>query len=235
MILTRACALPAAADRLLAAVAAQGHTVLPSLEALGARAAAAAEVEQPVTLVVSDGPVVFDLLAGVRALGTRRFRILMLSRLGAHPDARADTLRRLWRLEEHVRGGGAPTLTLRLGPLVGPETPLWIKLRSRPALPQGGRKLVNPVAERDVVETLCRALDGRAPWRDWYELAGGETFSLAELSDVAASTSGTTTGGEWEPSLEEIAEHRLAECEPWATDFGITPTPLAAWAGARVS
>ena len=94
---------------------------------------------------------------------------------------------------------------------------------------------MNPVAERDVVETLLRALDGRAPWRDWYEVAGGETVSLAELRDMAASTAGTTTAGEWEPSLEEIAEHRLAECEPWATDFGITPMPIAAWAGVRVA
>ncbi len=243
MILVKACPLGEPAERLLIAVAARGHRVLPGPEALDSDAALDTDAaldsnvalesnvtpEADVTLVISDGPAVLNLLSVVRALGNRRFRVLVLSRLGAHPDARAASLRRLWRLEEHVRGGGAPTLTLRLAPLVGPETPLWRKLRSRPALPNGGRKLVNPVAERDVVETLLRALGGRVTWNDWYEVAGGEVISLAELRDVAARTHGGTSGGEWEPTLEEIAEHRLAESEPWATAFGITPTPLAAW------
>lgn len=219
--------LGAAPERLLAALVARGHGLVAKPEALPAG-------DQPVTLVISDGPMVLDFLGLVRSLGTRPFRVLVLSRLGTHPDARATTLQRLWRLEEHVRGGGAPTLTLRLGPLVGPESPFWRKLRSRPPLPAGGRKLVNPVAEADVVETLARALDGQAPWRDWYEVVGGETFSLAELRDLASRTDGGTNG-EWEPSLEEIAEHRLAESEPWASVFGIRPTPIAKWAGEAVA
>ncbi len=234
MILVKACPLGEPADRLLAAVAARGHTLLAGPEALASDPAPDSNTSpvpdvEPVTLVLSDGPGIVNLLGTVRALGDRRFRVLLLSRLGAHPDARAASLRRLWRLEEHVRGGGAPTLTLRLAPLVGPETPLWRKLRSRPALPNGGRKLVNPVAERDVVETLLRALDGRVLWNDWYEVAGSEAVSLAELRDLAGRSRGAATGGEWEPSLDEIAEHRLAESEPWASAFGITPTPLAAW------
>jgi hypothetical protein len=219
--------LGAAPERLLAGLAARGHAIVPRPEALSAG-------DEPVTLVVSDGPMVLDLLGCVRALGTRRFRILVLSRLGAHPDARAASLQRLWRLEEHVRGAGAPTLTLRLAPLVGPETPFWRKLRGRPALPANGSKLLNPVAERDVVETLARALDGRAPWRDWYEVAGAETHSLAELRDLAAGTRGGG-GGEWEPPLDELAEHRLAECEPWASTFGVAPTPIAGWIGEAVA
>ncbi len=233
MILVKAGALPPAVDRLLAAVSEAGHTVLAGPEALGAGTGSVTGAE-PVTLVVSDGPGILNLLGVVRALGATRFRVLLLSRLGAHPDARADTLRRLWRLEEHVRGGGAPTLTLRLAPLVGPETPFWRKLRSRPSLPAGGRKLVNPVAERDAVETIQRALDGRGPWRDWYEVAGSETLSLAELRDLASRTAGGTNG-EWEPSLDEIAEHRLAEHEPWASAFRLEPTPIAACAGAGVA
>jgi uncharacterized protein YbjT (DUF2867 family) len=227
MTLVQAGPLGGAPERLLAALAARGHAVVASPEALPAG-------DEPVTLVVADGPSVFNFLGVVRALGARRFRVLVLSRLGAHPDARAATLQRLWRLEEHVRGGGAPTLTLRLGPLVGPETPFWRKLRSRPALPNGGRKPVNPVAERDVVETLARALEGQAPWRDWFEVAGRETYSLAELRDLAARTRGGTHG-EWEPALEEILEHRLAESEPWASTFGIRPTPVAEWAGEPVA
>ena len=212
------------AARLLAATAAHGATLIADPRALP-------DGDEPVTLAVSDGPFVFDFLGAVRALGSRRFRVLVLSRLGAHPDARAASLQRLWRLEEHVRGGGAPTLTLRFGPLVGAETPLWRKLRSRPALPRGGRKLVNPVHERDAVETLVRALSGRAAWRDWFEVAGAEAVSLAELRDLAAATPGSTAGGAWEPPLDEMAEHRLAESEPWASHFGITPSPLSSWTG----
>jgi hypothetical protein len=59
--------------------------------------------------------------------------------------------------------------------------------------------------------------------------------TLAELRDLAARTPGEPRGGAWEPPLEELREHRLAESEPWATDFGIAPTPLAAWAGAAAS
>ena len=222
MKLVQAGPLGAAPERLLAALAERGHEVLAKPEALPAG-------DEPVTLVIADGPMVLDFLGVVRALGSRRFRVLMLSRLGAHPDARAATLQRLWRLEEHVRGGGAPTLTLRLAPLVGPETPLWRKLRSRPSLPGGGRKLVNPVAEIDVVETLERAIDSEAPWRDWFEVAG-ETCSLAELRVLATRTRGGTNG-EWEPSLDEILEHRLAESEPWASAFGIRPTPISECGG----
>ena len=212
------------ADRLLDALLPHGYSILTRAGELPAS-------ETTVTLAISDGPLVFDFLGFVRSLGERKFRVLMLSRLGAHPDARASTLQRLWRLEEHVRAGGAPTLTLRFAPLVGPDTPLWRKLRSRPSLPAGGRALVNPVAETDAVDTLRRALDGRALWRDWFEVAGADVIALRELRDLAAQTSGETAGGEWEPPLEEIAEHRLAESEPWAAHFGITPTPLAAWTG----
>jgi len=209
-----------AAERLLGAAAARGQRVVEGPAALDPDDAA-------VTLAVSDGPFVLDLLGLVRALGGRRFRVLVLSRLGAHPDARAATLRRLWRLEEHVRGGGAPTLTLRLAPLVGPASPLWRKLRGRPAIPGPiANRPLHPVHESDAVETLVRALEGRAAWDGWYEVAGAEAVTLTELRDRAAATPGPREGGAWEPELEEMAEHRLAESEPWVTWAGIVPTPI---------
>lgn len=210
------------AGRIVRELAARGTSVATDPGRLGAD-------DRTVTLVVSDGPFVFDLGGLVRSLGERSFRILILSRLGAHPDAKLASLQRLWRMEEHARGGGAPTLTLRLAPVIGPETPLWRMLRTRPALPGGGSRLVDPVHERDVVETLERALDGRAVWQGWYELAGPERFSWQELSDLAVASGGPRNGAAWEPSLDEIAEHRLAESEPWTSHFGITPTPIAAW------
>lgn len=217
-----------AGARLMRAVAARGRSVVTEASALPADV-------RTVTLVISDGPFVFDLAGLVRSIGDRRFRALVLSRLGAHPDARAASLQRLWRLEEHVRGGGAPTLTLRLAPVIGPEAPLWRLLRTKPSLPQGGRKLVDPVFEGDVVETLMSALDGRALWQGWYEVAGPERFSWQELASIAASNPGPADGAAWEPSLDEIAEHRLAESEPWASHFGIAPTPVASWSGSGVA
>ncbi len=208
------------ADRLLDALAARGlpHATTPrELPAGGG----------PVTIAVSTGPFVFDFAGLVASLGGRPFRVLLLSRLGAHPDARAAGLRRLWRLEEHVRGGGAPTLTLRFAPLLGHGVPLWNRLRSRPRLPGGGRVLLNPALESDAVETLVRALADPQPWQGWYEVAGSEVWSLAELRDLAAEAGPGPDRGAWVPPLDELAEHRLAESGPWIERFGLAPVPLA--------
>jgi uncharacterized protein YbjT (DUF2867 family) len=229
--------LDAPAQRLLDALVARGESVVD--------AAAVPAGTEPVTLAVSTGAFVFDFAGLVRSVAPRPFRVIILSRLGAHPDAKADSLRRLWRMEEHVRGGGAPTLTLRFAPLVGPASPFWRLLRSGPSLPRGGRQLVCPVAESDAVETLARALGLAQPalsdaaFRHWYEVAGPDAMTLAELRDLAMSTGGPRAGreragGAWEPSQEELAEHRLAESEPWASRFGIAPARIAqeakAWA-----
>ena len=227
--------LDAPAGRLLAALVARGERVVD--------AAAVPVGAEPVTLAISTGAFVFDFAGMVRALGTRPFRVVMLSRLGAHPDAKADGLRRLWRMEEHVRRGGAPTLTLRFAPLVGPQSPLWRWLGSGPALPRQGRQLLNPVAESDAVETLARAVGLTQPvladahFRDWYEVAGPDVMSLAELRDLAVRSAKRGTpdrarfsgaGGALEPSEAEMREHRLAQSEPWASRFGITPVSIAA-------
>jgi len=161
--------------------------------------------------------------------------VLVLSRLGTHPDARTPALQRLWRLEEHVRGGGAPTLTLRFAPLVGPGSPLWNRLRTRPSLPRGGRQLLNPVAEADAVETLERALAGRAAWPGWFEVAGPEVWSLAELRELASAAGRGADAGAWEPPLDELAEHRLAEAGPWLEHFAMNATPIEACVRERVA
>jgi uncharacterized protein YbjT (DUF2867 family) len=209
------------AARLLAALAARGWA-----DTAGVRPG-------PDTLVLADGPDESAIATALSRLAERPWRVLVLSRLGAHPDAHAPSLRRLWAIEESARAQSeAPVLTLRLAPLVGPEAPLWRWLRSRPVLPRGGRALLTPVAEADVIATLERALSGQVPWAGWYELAGRETRSLAEWRDLAVATPGPTEGGRCEPALEEVLEQRLPESEPWATDFALDPTPSEAWCGA---
>lgn len=209
-----------AGDRLLQALARRGHAVGEA----GAPALA-------VTLFVCPAPdePAADLRAW-RAAHARvpQPRLLLVTRLGAHPDAMHPRLRECWALEESARGTGLALLVLRLGPVLGPESPLWRRLRGVPPLPPGGALLLNPVAESDVVETLDRALCGRAEWSGWYEVAGPEVWSLAELADLAREAGSPLPAGSggWEPPLAELEEHRLAEAGPWLEHFGMSVRPL---------
>jgi len=229
------------APRLLEALAERGHAVAaPSVRAPAEPAAGArTERDEPrgpekrrdSTIVLTSGGAP-DLAALGVLLGAWRAtpgaRVLVLSRLGAHPDARAARLRWLWMLEEHARASGLPVLTLRLGPLIGPRSPLWLKLRSQPRLPGGGQKLLNPVAEAEVVETLARALEGRARWEGWFEVAGPDVMSLAELAALAREAGPPPRGeqGAWEPPLRELAEQRLAEADAWLQHFAMRVRPI---------
>lgn len=209
--------------RLLAALAARGHAT--------SREAAVAGDDPAATLVLGPGAQLDALALGVLLGAWRRAkhgRVLMLSLIGAHPDAHAPRLKALWELEEQARGAALPVLTLRLAPLLGPVSPLWLRLRSRPRLPDGGRKLLNPVDESDVLETLDRALSGKAPWKGWYEVAGPEALSLAELAELAKAAGPARERGGWEPPLEELREHRLGEHQPWAAHFGLAPGSITA-------
>ena len=207
--------------RLIAALAARGHRVGGGPPAAGDSA----------TLVIGAGPALDDRALEILIGSWRKApgaRTLVLSSIGAHPDAHAPRLRRLWEIEERARGFTLPVLTLRLAPMVGPASPLWQMLRSRPRLPRRGQKLLNPVAESDVVETMDRALSGRAKWNGWYEVAGPETVSLAELAALAAAQGPARDRGAWEPPLEELGEQRLSEAGPWCEHFGIDPRPISA-------
>jgi uncharacterized protein YbjT (DUF2867 family) len=202
------------ADRLLSALERRGH-------ATSTAPAGSADV-------LFFCPDVTDEPGPRRLAAPQGARRLVVTRLGTHRDAREPLLRACWAWEEEARAAG-PTLTLRLGPLLGPASPLWLRLRSGPRLPRGGRKLLNPVAEEDVVETLHRALAGVGPWEGWFEAAGPGTWSLAELADLAR-TSGPRLpvgAGAWEPPPAELEEHRLAEAGPWQERFGLAPASLA--------
>lgn len=206
------------AGRLLAALAARGEAVVD--------AAALPRDGVGVTLALSTGRPSPDLAALLGALA-RPVRLLVLSRLGAHPDARAQGLARLWRLEEMARAAGVPVLTLRFAPLLGPGAPLWERLRWEGVPGRHARRLLNPALEADAVETLSRAVDGRAAWSGWYEVAGPEAWTLAELRELARSAGRGRGPGAWTPPLEEMAEHRLAEAAPWCAWSGVAPGAIA--------
>ena len=214
-----------AGDRLLRSLAQRGHTVTD----------AASPSTAVATLFVCPAPdePAPDLRSWRAAHAQITApRLLVVTRLGTHPDATHPRLRECWALEEAARGAGLPLLVLRLGPLLGPQSPLWSRLRSAPSLPRGGAKLLGPVAESDVVETLDRALRGRAEWEGWYEVAGLEVWSLAELAALAreAGPALPAGSGAWEPPVDELEEHRLADAGPWLEHFGMEPRPVAAQA-----
>jgi len=159
-------------------------------------------------------------------------RILVLGWNGVHPDARSPMLHQLWRLEERCRGSGLATLALRLGPLVGATSPLWRMLAHAPLPRRLASKLVHPVTEADVIETVHRALTGAAAWVGWHELGGLDVLSLGELAELARAA-GPERGGAWEPDRAALAEQRLIEPEPWARWAGVTPRSViesGAWA-----
>jgi hypothetical protein len=153
-------------------------------------------------------------------------RVLVVGWMGTHPDARAEILKRLWTLEERARSSARPVLTLRLAPLVGPSSPLWLRLAGARRLPDGGRALLNPLVEDDAIETLDRALRGRVPWEGWYEVLGPEIWSLRELADLARRGRAPRDPGCWEPEPAVLLEQRLGESALWIERFGLAPSPL---------
>jgi len=159
-------------------------------------------------------------------------RVLVLSWMGAHPDAASPGLRRQWAVEERARALGLPALTLRLAPLMGPESPFWRRLRARGPLPRGGRTLLRPVVEEDVIESIHRALVRAAAWSGWFEACGAETWSLAELADLAQRDGPNATSAAWEPPIEVLLSQRLPEPGAWRQHFGLAPETLVARARA---
>lgn len=194
------------------------------LEALGSRPEAAAAAE---TLVLTSGSARDSgALDAMLADWSARpgGRAIVLGAIGTHPDARSERLRMLWAIEERARASRLPVLALRLAPLLGSGSPLWLRLRSMPALPRRGRKLLEPLVESDVIETLARALAESGEWAGWCEVAGPEALTLAEMRALAETTPRLERdAGAWEPAPGEMAEQRLCDSGPWRRRFGIAP------------
>jgi uncharacterized protein YbjT (DUF2867 family) len=163
----------------------------------------------------------------------RGARILVVSRMGVHPDARSQSLRELWQLEEYARVSLIPTLVLRLAPLLGEASPFWSRLRSRPRLGNFANTVVMPVLEQDAVEVMHQALTQTTSWEGWFDIAGPEARTLQEWSELAGGSTAGSSGPDssWEPPLEELAEHRLAEPDLWQRRFGLTARDVVEWAG----
>jgi uncharacterized protein YbjT (DUF2867 family) len=179
------------------------------------------------TLVVSTGTAdtwqALDSLLAEWA-GRPGARVLVLGTVGTHRDARAARLRALWTIEEKARATGLPALVLRLAPILGPRSPLWLRLRAGGSLPRADRALLQPVAEEDVQATLAAACLAQEDWSGWYDVAGPDAMSLDELAALAGRDPSLPRGaGAWEPSPEELAEQGMCDPRPWSQHFRITP------------
>ena len=201
--------------------------LLPSLQApVGA--------ERGETLVLTSGSVSGSEIAGVLGEGRRRgnIRVLVIGSLGVHPDAASPRLRDLWALEEACRASGLPVMALRFGPLLGASSPLWRRLRSRPALGRYAGVLLCPMAETDAALALHRAVELEWNGTEWYDVAGPEIWSLAELAELARGVGERLRAGagDWEPALEELAEARLPEPSAWRQRSALAPSAIGALA-----
>jgi hypothetical protein len=195
----------------------------PADRLLGPRAAGDASAS-PVTLVIAFEPALDP--AAIGELARSADRLLTIGWIGTHRDAREPELVRHWTLEEAARATALPTLSLRLGPLIGPHSPLWrVLARGAPGLQRD--RLLMPLVEADAVETLRCAFAGDEPWDGWYEVAGPEAVTVGELVSWAAGGGAASPAAGWEPSPAILRAQRLADPEPWLRRFRLVPPPLA--------
>jgi uncharacterized protein YbjT (DUF2867 family) len=176
-------------------------------------------------MILSSGSIAPGELAQMLGDWRRRgnIRVLVIGPLGVHPDAPVARLRSLWEIEETCRASGLPVIALRIAPLVGPTSPLWLKLRSRPPLGRRSETLLCPLAEIDAVRVLERVIEEEWTDTQWFEVAGEEILTLAELAGLARDLGPRmpSRAGAWEPALEEIESARIPDLSPWRRRFAL--------------
>jgi len=202
-----------------------GPRLLAAAEARALDRAGAAAIEPASMLVLGATPGDRGAVTPVPADGDYE-RVLVLSWIGAHRDAREPLLARLWDLEEAARATRRPAIVLRFAPLIGASSPLLAHLARRPRLDARlERSLIQPMHEDEAVEGLARLLAGQVEWAGWFEVCGPEPLTVGELAAyVAAGALGSAEAAPgWEPSPAVIRAQGMAEWEPWARASGVTP------------
>ncbi|TMQ60294.1 MAG: hypothetical protein E6K72_00680 [Candidatus Eisenbacteria bacterium] len=196
------------APRLLEALATRGYAV-SAWEAADERATVGqggAVPRRDSTLVLSSGGAPALAALGV-LLGAWReapgARVLVLSGLGAHPDARAAD-----------RGAGAAMGGVRRRTGASGER-----------APRGTSRVTRPHAHRPASHgerpVLCAVITVSDTRR-------ADVMSLAELKALAREAGPPPSGehGAWEPPLRELEEHRLAEADAWLEHFSMRVRPI---------
>jgi len=126
---------------------------------------------------------------GAAAAGVTR--LVLVSGIGADPEARSPYIRARGRGELAVRQAFPSATIVRPGAMFGPGDALFGTLadivRLFPVVPLigGGRTRLQPVYVEDVAEAIVRMLADRGTAGQTYELAGPGVYTLRELVSFA--------------------------------------------------
>ncbi len=156
-----------------------------------------------VGIIVPQGKNTFD---AVHAGGTRHVveaakkagvkKIVHMSALGTHAEAKSEYHKTKWKGEVFVRYGGLPYTIFRPSIIFGPGDNFLNMfagmIRKMPVLPlvAGGRNRLQPVWVQDVAECFVRALDTRASDNKVYELGGPQDYSMRDLMQILMDLTG---------------------------------------------
>lgn len=131
-------------------------------------------------------------------------RVVCLSHLGSDMGAESPVLRLAAKKEEMIRRSGSDYLLLRSAPIFGPGdrfVTAWARwLRVVPALPvmaSAADVKLQPIALRNVVEGIAKAVKKRTLPRREYDLAGPRLYTLADLLQAVGSTVRRTKVRRW--------------------------------------
>ena len=170
------------------------HTVRQSLRGVDTVVHLAATIrdQPPRRIEELNGLATVRLLEAAERTGVRRF--VFFSALDAGAAQRTRFFRAKWVAEQAVRS--SPLETSVFAPsIVYDHSDPWITLLRRfsflPVLPVSGegRAAFQPIWSRDVAECVVAALAGEA-MRPRYELAGPETLTYDEMSDLVSRIAG---------------------------------------------
>ena len=122
-------------------------------------------------------------------------RIVYLSILGSHPDAKNACLASKGRAERILRAGSTPACVLRVPMVLGPGDYASFSLRKQAtsrlvAMPGGGRTLQQPIDAGDVVRAVVAALSRQTPIAGELDLGGPECLPHHALVARAAALHG---------------------------------------------
>jgi len=131
------------------------------------------------------------LIDAARAAGVKHF--VLLSILGASPDAPVEFFRIKYRAEEYLRASGLSFTIIRPSAFMD----LWAQLIGLPILEQGkttifgrGNNPINFVAVEDVARFVCIAFENSRTRNEVIEVGGPENLTLNQVAETFERVSG---------------------------------------------
>jgi uncharacterized protein YbjT (DUF2867 family) len=132
-----------------------------------------------------------QLIDAARTAGVKHF--VLLSILGASPDAPVEFFRIKYRAEEYLRASGLSFTIIRPSAFMD----LWAQLIGLPILEQGkttifgrGNNPINFVAVEDVARFVCIAFENSRTRNEVIEVGGPENLTLNQVAETFERVSG---------------------------------------------